>query len=63
METLPELIKEIRALGMTQTETASLVGLSQAHISNLENGKRGNRTPADTLERAKAVRDRLKAQH
>jgi transcriptional regulator with XRE-family HTH domain len=57
MEKLPELIKELREMGMTQAEIASAAHLSQAHISNIENGKRGSRTPVETIERVVAVRD------
>lgn len=61
METISQVIKDLRALNMTQAEIAEKTGLRQAYISQIESGKRGSRTPAETLERAIAVRDRLLA--
>lgn len=63
MKTLPEAIKELRALGKTQVEIAELTGLSQGYISDVEKGKKGNRTPADTLLRVLAIHKRLTAHH
>lgn len=60
MKTLPEIVKEMRDLGMTQTEVAEATHLSQAHISNIEAGKRGSRTPATTLEQAAAALEQKK---
>ena len=62
METLSQLIKELRAFGLTQEQVAEETGLSQAHVSNVENEKRGARTPAETLERVRVVRDRYRAE-
>jgi transcriptional regulator with XRE-family HTH domain len=33
-----QLVRSLRALGMTQTSIAAAVGCSQAHISDLERG-------------------------
>lgn len=55
METIAQIIKDMRDLGMTQAEIGEALGLSQAYISGIESGKRGGRTPADTLDRARAV--------
>ena len=59
MEQIAEIVKQLRAMGMTQVEIGEALGLSQAYISGIEKGNRGNRTPAETLERAVAVRDEL----
>jgi transcriptional regulator with XRE-family HTH domain len=60
MDTLPNIIKELRAQGKTQEEVGDLLGLSQEYVSNIERGKGGTRTPAETLMRCIAVRDGLR---
>ncbi len=57
METIAEIVKQLRAQGMTQAQMADAIGVSQAYISGIESGKRGGRTPATTLTRAKQVLD------
>lgn len=59
METIAQIIKKLRDLGMTQAEVAEEIGISQAYVSGIESGKRGSRTPAETLERARAVLFRM----
>lgn len=51
-------IKELReGLGMTQIELSNLSGVSQEHISRLENGRQGiNSKTADKLAAALGVR-------
>jgi transcriptional regulator with XRE-family HTH domain len=60
MENIREIVKELRELGLTQVEIGAALKLSQAYISSIERGKRGMRTPADTLCRAIKVRDDLR---
>ena len=63
MENIAQIIKELRSFGLKQTEIANELQVSQGYVSTIEAGKRGSRTPAETLERAKNARDRLRAQH
>lgn len=58
MKKLAEIIQDLRSVGLTQDEVGEVLGLSQAYISGIEAGKRGGRTPADTLERAVSAREK-----
>lgn len=59
MENITEIVQQLRDMKMTQVEIGKALNLSQAYISGIMKGKRGARTPAETLERAVSVRDEL----
>lgn len=63
MEKISDIVKDLRGLGMTQSEIGEALNVSQGYISTIESGKRGARTPAETLDRARAVRDEIRASH
>ncbi|MAF04386.1 MULTISPECIES: helix-turn-helix domain-containing protein [Herbaspirillum] len=61
METLSDIIKSLREIGLTQAEVGAKLEISQAYVCQLEKGERGGRTSFETMDRAKRVRDEIMA--
>lgn len=49
------IISNLQASGLTQVQIAEAAGISQAHVSDLMNGRRGKRVSFDIGRRLEAL--------
>lgn len=57
------IISNLQASGLTQVQIAEAAGISQAHVSDLMNGRRGKRVSFDIGRRLEALHAKRCGEH